>query len=102
MSHASDGDSSHVLIDGIFDAPNALEILLTMLNAKIDYHERRSFSLRERFGETDHASLKRIEQLTATREEIKQAVTRAKEAGTRLQIRSVLELSHAQETVEQR
>lgn len=51
------------LIDGKFTAHEAREILLDMINKKIQFHQLKNFSSEERFGKSLPSSLKRIKEL---------------------------------------
>ena len=51
------------LIDGSFDASEAKEILMNIYSTKIQFHELKNFSSKERFGKPDEMALKRIPQL---------------------------------------
>ncbi|HEU4497100.1 MAG TPA: hypothetical protein VFR70_08630 [Flavobacterium sp.] len=57
------------LIDGTFTAKEATEIIRNLLEFKISYHSRESFSNEIRNGEKHEASLKRIEQLMQTKKD---------------------------------
>ncbi len=85
--------SSHVLIEGTFDGLDAQEILLSMLNSKIDYHTRRTFSSMERFGEPDQGSERRLEQLRSTRTAIREALAKAIEGRQSVRIDSTVRIT---------
>ncbi|MEZ4955933.1 MAG: hypothetical protein R2825_20410 [Saprospiraceae bacterium] len=76
------------LIDGVFEAADAKEILLSLINFKINFHQRRIFSLEERFGTIEEASLKRIEELKKAKEQILEWTNEAEAAGQQLIINS--------------
>jgi len=51
------------LFDGNFDPDEAKELLSSLLNDKIHFHQMKNFSSTERFGKQDQKSLKRIAEL---------------------------------------
>lgn len=58
------------LIDGKFSRSDAKEILLKLINSKIQFHEEKIFSLNERFGQNDKNSIKRIPILLESKSKI--------------------------------
>jgi len=58
------------LIKGEFTKQEARDILLGMINYKINFHELRNFSSSIQQGEQDDSSLKRINELEATRNQM--------------------------------
>jgi hypothetical protein len=58
------------LIEGVFNAKDAREVLLTLIDKKIKFHELKSFSSEIKFGKADEESLQRVNDLTQTRQEI--------------------------------
>mgnify|MGYP000455694907 CR=1 FL=1 len=56
------------LINGVFDNKDTADILLSMLNKKIEYHELRSFSNLIKFNEKDISMEDRIEELKKARQ----------------------------------
>lgn len=78
------------LINGEFSPEDSLEILSHLLQEKINYHNKRSFSRVIQHGLEDKASLVRIGELKQTREEVKALVAKAKEQGKILSIRSTI------------
>lgn len=53
------------LIDGQFSVEEAKDVLTTLLQNKIAFHQRKNFSSVERTGREDQHSLERIEALQA-------------------------------------
>jgi len=80
------------LISGSFSAEDARQVLLSLINHKINFHELNAWSHRERFGEDNAASLKRVEELSRTREEIAQLINKAAAMGQTLSINSSIEI----------
>ena len=77
-------------IDGVFTIDDADKLLIALLNYKIDYHNREDFSSHIRFNQEMAHSKVRIQELIATKDEIKQVITSAKEKNKRLIINSML------------
>lgn len=76
------------LIKGEYTPEEGLEIISHLLMKKINFHELKSFSKQIRFGMEDTASLKRIEELKASSEELKQLIKEAKLTGKNLRVKS--------------
>ena len=76
------------LIDGIFTAEEAEKVLTTLLNYKIDYHNREDFSNHIRFNQNIEHSKKRINELNSTKDEIKKMIQESKKEGFNLIISS--------------
>ncbi len=66
------------LIDGVFSLEDADRILTTLINYKIDYHNREDFSNHIRFNKDIENSKKRIQELTETKTEIKSIIKNLK------------------------
>lgn len=62
--------NEYKLIDGIFSVQEAREILLDMINKKIQFHHLKNFSSEERFGKPVPTSLKRIKELERDKVEL--------------------------------
>jgi hypothetical protein len=77
-------------IDGVFTIDDADKLLIALLNYKIDYHNREDFSNHIRFNQEMAHSKVRIQELIATKDEIKQVIASAKEKNKRLVIHSTL------------
>jgi len=58
------------LIEGVFSAKDAKEVLLTLIDQKIKFHELKSFSSEIKFGKADEESLSRVDDLTKTKNDI--------------------------------
>ena len=59
-----------VLVNGTFTPGEAQELLLALLNSKINFHNTKDFSSRERFGRPDADSQERLKHLKAARERV--------------------------------
>ena len=62
------------LIDGTFSIEDANRVLTTLLNYKIDYHNREDFSNHIRFNKNIEHSKKRIQELTEVKEQIRSLI----------------------------
>ncbi len=61
--------SKFKLIDGIFTVREAREIIVSLVETKIQYHNRENFSNEIRYGSAHDNSVKRKEQLIAMKKE---------------------------------
>lgn len=59
------------LIKGTFTPSEAQELLLDLLNSKINFHNKKDFSSRERFGKLDADSEQRLKHLMESRTKVK-------------------------------
>lgn len=76
------------LIDGTFSIEDADRVLTTLLNYKIDYHNREDFSNHIRFNKDIEHSKKRIQELTETKEQIKNLIKNSKSEDIKFVIKS--------------
>lgn len=58
------------LIKGTFTPREAQDILLVLLNRKIDFHNMKNWSSRERFGKPDADSEQRLKHLKESRSKV--------------------------------
>ena len=77
-------------IDGVFTFDDGDKLLIAMLNYKIDYHNREDFSNHIRCNQEMAHSKVRIQELIATKDDIKQVIASAKEKNKKLVINSTL------------
>ena len=82
------------LISGEFNPEEAREILMTLIEDKISFHERNNWSRREHRLNTDEGA-KRIDQLRKTKAQIAALLEEAATAGDRLAINCNIEISPA-------
>ncbi|NCT93461.1 MAG: hypothetical protein GXC72_03480 [Chitinophagaceae bacterium] len=80
------------LINGVFTPDEAKEVLLTLLNHKINFHRMRNFSSEERLGEPDPASTKRLAELYKSREQVLALLDRVNTSGHKLVIESMVHI----------
>ncbi len=66
-----------ILIDGHFTAAEAKEVLVNVFTCKIQFHQSKNFSSKERFGKEDETALKRLPELKSTLEKIRKLFSAA-------------------------
>ena len=80
-------------IDGTFSPEESREILMNVYSSKINFHQIKNFSSRERFGKDDKTSTKRIPELKQAMEEVLSIIETAKKNGEQLEIKSDIYIS---------
>lgn len=80
------------LINGVFTPDEAKEVLLTLLNHKINFHRMRNFSSEERYGKPDPVSEKRLSELYESRDQVLSLLTNATASGYKLEIESLVSI----------
>lgn len=75
-------------IDGTFSPEEIREILINVYSSKINFHQIKNFSSRERFGKDDKTATKRIPELKQAMEEVLSIIETAKKNGGQLEIKS--------------
>jgi len=83
---------SYCLIKGSFNPDDARQILMTLVNDKISFHQKNDWSRRERFGETDPAEAKRIGELEKTKADIAELIQYVTDGGMKLTINCNIEV----------
>ena len=78
------------LVRGEYSAGEAREIISNLIVQKINFHNLKNFSSKERFGETDQNSLQRIEELKKSKQRMLQMIDTAEEAGKSVKISSTI------------
>ena len=63
------------LIKGTFTPREAQELLLELLNSKINFHNRKDFSSRERFGKPDAEAVQKLHHLTESRNKVRTLIS---------------------------
>lgn len=81
------------LIDGQFSPDEAKNILMSLFNNKIDYHQLESFSNQIRLGNDISFSQNRINDLSQSVESIKEIVKEATAQGKHLKIDGIIQIS---------
>lgn len=83
---------NYCLISGSFSPDAARQVLMSLINHKINFHQLNDWSHRERFGQDNPAAVKRVEELGQAREDIAQLLEEAAAMGLKLRIRSDIEI----------
>jgi len=83
---------NYCLISGSFSPDAARQVLMSLINYKINFHQLNDWSRRERFGEDNPAALKRVEELSQAREDIAHLLEEAAAMGLKLSIKSNIEI----------
>ena len=87
-----ENSNDYKFINGTFTSEEAEILLNTLLNYKIDYHSKEDFSNHIRFNQNkDHSKL-RIQELFATKEEIRQLIASCKLDNRNLIINSTISI----------
>jgi len=76
------------LIDGVFAASEAREVLSELLNFKINFHHMKNFSSEERFQKPDQHSNERLQDLKNTRAQLMALIEQAEEKNLKVKIDS--------------
>jgi hypothetical protein len=80
------------LINTTFDPVDARDLLVSMLDSKINYHVIKNLSNQERYGMKDEHSLRRINELKQSWMEISQLLDDAQKAGIDVFISSSIKI----------
>lgn len=80
------------LIKGSFTAEEAKDILITLLNSKINFHQMKNFGLMERFGKPEYGSQSRIDELKKNRDELQNLFREAEENNVTFSIDSIIQI----------
>lgn len=83
------------LIQGKFSPEDANQLLMTLIQDKLKFHQRNNASRRERFGEKDAGIETRIEQLRQTKTDLSTVIAEAATAGQTLTINCNIEITLA-------
>jgi len=81
------------LINGTFTPSEASRVLLSLVKAKMDYHNMEKFSNEERFGRDLAHSEKRLQELVKLNSALKDLFASAVDAKQTLQISGWIEIS---------
>ncbi|MFU8763833.1 MAG: hypothetical protein ACNA7T_04875 [Haliea sp.] len=84
---------SYSLINGVFYPDEASQLLMTLIEDKISFHKRNDWSRRERFGEVDGASVKRVRELVQTKADLSALIEEAAAAGLNLSINGTIAIT---------
>lgn len=81
------------LIEGIFDSTDAKEVLLGLVEYKIQFHNRRILSQDERFGIKDENSVERVKVLKEVQDQLLALIKSTEENDQKLVINSAVHIS---------
>lgn len=81
------------LIDGDFSSDDAFQLLRNLYSSKIQFHELKNFSSKERVGKEDEIAMKRISELKESLESILIVIKEASIGKNRIEIKSVINIS---------
>jgi ribosomal protein L22 len=81
------------LIEGKFSAEEAKEVLMNVYLTKINFHKRKNFSSKERFGIHDHTAEKRIPELKKCLDKMLEFVADAQNQNKTLIVTSEINIS---------
>lgn len=81
------------LIEGDFSLNEAKEILTSMFNSKINFHNIQNWSSQERFGKDDETAQKKIPLLRNEIKKLEEIISEAKANNKRLVINSEITIS---------
>ncbi|GEM_PF-190780 len=80
-------------IEGTFQPQDAKEILMTLVNDKINFHTKRNFSAMERFNVEDELSQKRLPELVKIRETVSNIMKEAAEKNKIVKVHSMIHIT---------
>ena len=81
------------LIKGTFTPNEAREILLQLLNSKINFHNLKNWSSRERFGKPDTYSQQRLKHLEESRKKVELLISKSVNEEKTITINSSIEIN---------
>lgn len=81
------------LIEGIFLAEEAREILINIFSTKINFHELKNFSSLEKHGKADKTAQKRIPELKREMEKLYEILSEAKATNKKIIVSSEIKIS---------
>lgn len=87
------------LVKGTFNLEEAKEVLFSLLNSKIKYHQQQAFSISERNVGNIAYSENRIEELNQAREKVVQFMNEEFEDGYSIQIDGIITIKVMQNHV---
>lgn len=85
--------STYKLIKGVFSPQDAIHILMEMINNKINYHNLKVFSMKERFNEHSSHSDKRIEELKLLAKQLRKTLESVEEDNQLVEIDCTINLT---------
>ncbi len=79
------------LVNSYFSKEEAIELILGLINYKIDVHSKKIFASQVRFGEEDADSKYRLEKLCASRDQLKAYLEACEESMFKLKAELTIE-----------
>lgn len=80
------------LIEGVFEAKEANEILTNIYLTKLNFHKMKNFSSQERFGKDDSTAIRRIPELKLNMEKFYKFIEEANLKNIKLEISSEIKI----------
>lgn len=80
------------LIDGVFTAEEAKDILTSLYTSKINFHKMKNFSHMERYGRPHSFSQGRIEALRISLQKVQDAIREAEKNNQMIKVNSSVEI----------
>ncbi len=80
------------IVEGEFTPSETAEVLFTLINDKIRFHNLKISEITERFGGDTSHSERRIKELQASKEQIKDMILTARDLGQTIEINGTIEL----------
>ena len=84
---------SYRLISGVFPPEQANQLLMTLIQDKLSFHQRNNWGRRERFGESESAGTKRMDELRQTKADLAALIEQAAADGMVLNINCNIEIT---------
>lgn len=81
------------LIEGVFTPEEAKEVLLNLIEYKIQFHHRKNFSSEIKSGQQDEHSLRRMEELKKTKQKIQEMLNSKDNEDVHLSITSLITIN---------
>lgn len=80
------------IVEGVYTPSETAEVLFTLINDKIRFHNLQITELTERFSGDTSRSERRIKELQASKEQIKEMILTARDLGQTIEIHGTIEL----------
>lgn len=90
-------NESLTLLKGLFTAEEAREVLISLFQAKINYHEARNFSSQVRSGCDDRIAAERLPELRKSLLRIRELVAQAEGSNRKMVVTSTVNIEFAEE-----
>ncbi|MEB8328564.1 hypothetical protein OO009_04285 [Flavobacteriaceae bacterium KMM 6897] len=80
------------IVEGVFTPSETAEVLFTLINDKIRFHNLQITEITERFSGDTSRSERRIKELQASKEQLTKVILAARELGQTISINGTIEL----------